>query len=62
MTSNGTPPKYRPTPAEIRAACERIQAEWSEMERMSRYVGDTGLDPDRLMRVCRSEIREPEGE
>lgn len=28
-----------PTPAEIRAACERIQAGWTEAERRKRRVG-----------------------
>ena len=30
---------YCPTPAEIKAACEEIQAEWSDEERERRCVG-----------------------
>ena len=33
---------YLPTPEEIRAACEEIQAEWTEAERGRRSRGQAG--------------------
>ena len=36
MKINERRERYEPTPKEIRAACERIQAEWSPTERKKR--------------------------
>lgn len=33
---------YLPTPEEIRACCQEIQAEWTEAERMRRSRGQAG--------------------
>ena len=37
-----TPPRYQPTPAEIKRACEEIQKRWTDRERRRR----AGEDPD----------------
>jgi hypothetical protein len=34
-------PEYIPTPDEIKTACRRIQARWSENERRARIVDDS---------------------
>jgi hypothetical protein len=44
-------PTYEPTPEEIEAACEEIQAAWSANERNKRTRSDLQRTPVRLQEV-----------
>lgn len=54
-------PLYSPTPAEIRAACEAIRAEWTEQERLRRAGGQRARSGPRVVRAW-IEFPEPIGE
>lgn len=43
--------KYLPTPEEIKAACEAIQAEWSQQTRSSRKRPERPVDMATVYRV-----------
>lgn len=55
-------PTYEPTPEEIEAACEQIQATWSTRERRKRIRSDLKRVPVRLQEISIASLLHGDGQ
>jgi hypothetical protein len=55
-------PTYEPTPEEIEAACQEIQAAWSNRERRKRTRSDLKRVPVQLQEVSIAQLLHGEGQ
>lgn len=55
-------PTYEPTPDEIEAACEEIQAAWSSRERRKRTRSDLKRVPVRLQEISIASLLHGDGQ